>query len=71
MDPFPKNINYKITIQIKRKNVKDEKIIEKYRIEIIITKLHINKNNAQVNKKKGEVRMKEGWGTRKIYLCEL
>ena len=70
MNPFPKNINCKITIQIKRKNVRDEKIIEKYRIEIIITELYIKKNNEQVNKKREE-RMKEGWGTRKIYLCEL
>ena len=40
--------------------------MKKYRI----TKLHINKNNAQVNKK-GEDGGGEGWGTRKIYLCEV
>ena len=71
MDPFPKSINYKITIWIKRKNVKDEKIIEIYRIDIIITKLHINKNNAQVNKKRRRGLRRRGWETRKIYLCEL
>ena len=38
--------------------------MKKYRI----TKLHINKNNAQVNKK-GEDGGGEGWGTRKISLC--
>ena len=62
MDPFPKCINYKITILIKWRNEKDEKIIEIYRIEIMITKLHINKNNAQVNKKKEEGIDEEGVG---------